>query len=175
SRRLRRLFGGLAAVHERGRLVGQDLLRLVDLGAAERFEAADAAGSPFGVYLPHAGQPRPLLNGTEPGELSYVTYRVPDSGPFREFYSRVLGWTFAPGHVRDGWEVRGTHPMAGVAGGAPQPVTTPMWTVVDVDAAVRRVREAGGTVVAEPSRQSYGVMAECTDDQGGRFYLGTDF
>ena len=47
--------------------------------------------------------------------------------------------------------------------------------VVDVDAAVRRVREAGGTVVAEPSRQSYGVMAECTDDQGSRFYLGTDF
>ena len=151
------------------------------VGAPRRFpvgdgiEAADAAGSPFGVYLPHAGQPRPLLNGTEPGELSYVTYRVPDSGPFREFYSRVLGWTFAPGHVRDGWEVRGTHPMAGVAGGAPQPVTTPMWTVVDVDAAVRRVREAGGTVVAEPSRQSYGVMAECTDDQGSRFYLGTDF
>ena len=71
--------------------------------------------------------------------------------------------------------MRRTHPMAGVAGGAPQLVTTPMWTVVDVDAAVRRVREAGGTVVAEPSRQSYGVMAECTDDQGSRFYLGTDF
>jgi predicted enzyme related to lactoylglutathione lyase len=47
-----------------------------------------------------------------------------------------------------------------------------MWTVADVDDAVRRVREAGGAVLQEPSRQSYGVMAECTDDQGGRFYLG---
>jgi predicted enzyme related to lactoylglutathione lyase len=44
--------------------------------------------------------------------------------------------------------------------------------VSDIDAAVTRVREAGGTVLAEPSRQPYGLMAECTDDQGGRFYLG---
>ncbi len=150
------------------------------VGAARRFpigdgiEATDAAGSPFGVYLPDADQPRPLLNGTEPGELSYVTHQVPESAPFREFYSRVFGWTFAPGHVTDGWEVHGTQPMAGVAGGSAHPVTVAMWTVADVDAAVRRVREAGGTVIAEPSRQSYGVTAECADDQGGRFYLGTN-
>ena len=35
-----------------------------------------------------------------------------------------------------------------------------------------RVREAGGTVLQEPSRQPYGLTAECTDDQGARFYLG---
>ena len=151
------------------------------LGASRRFPvgdgmvATDAADNPFGVYLPQAGQPRPLRNGTGPGELSYVTHLVGESAPFREFYSQVLGWTFEPGHVADGWEVRGTQPMAGVAGGSAQPVTVAMWTVADIDAAVRRVREAGGTVIAEPSRQSYGVMAECADDQGGRFYLGTDF
>jgi predicted enzyme related to lactoylglutathione lyase len=48
----------------------------------------------------------------------------------------------------------------------------PMWTVSDIDAAVTRVREAGGTVIQEPSQQPYGRTAECTDDQGGRFYLG---
>jgi predicted enzyme related to lactoylglutathione lyase len=48
----------------------------------------------------------------------------------------------------------------------------PMWTVEDVDAAVARVREAGGTVIDEPSQQSYGRSALCTDDQGTRFYLG---
>jgi predicted enzyme related to lactoylglutathione lyase len=47
-----------------------------------------------------------------------------------------------------------------------------MWTVEDVDAAVARVREAGGTVIDEPSRQPYGKTAQCTDDQGSRFYLG---
>ena len=50
--------------------------------------------------------------------------------------------------------------------------TVPMWTVEDVDAAVARVREAGGTVIEEPSQQPYGKTAQCTDDQGGRFYLG---
>ncbi|MBN9633889.1 MAG: VOC family protein, partial [Actinobacteria bacterium] len=52
-------------------------------------------------------------------------------------------------------------------------VAVPMWTVTDVDAAVARVREAGGTVIDEPSRQPYGMSALCTDDQGARFYLGT--
>ena len=51
-------------------------------------------------------------------------------------------------------------------------VTVPMWTVADIDAAVARVREAGGTVIDEPSQQSYGRSALCTDDQGTRFYLG---
>jgi predicted enzyme related to lactoylglutathione lyase len=47
-----------------------------------------------------------------------------------------------------------------------------MWTVADIDAAVARVREAGGTVLQEPAQQPYGITAECTDDQGSRFYLG---
>jgi predicted enzyme related to lactoylglutathione lyase len=47
-----------------------------------------------------------------------------------------------------------------------------MWTVADIDVAVERVREAGGTILQPPSQQPYGRMAECTDDQGGRFYLG---
>jgi predicted enzyme related to lactoylglutathione lyase len=37
---------------------------------------------------------------------------------------------------------------------------------------VARVREAGGTVVQEPSQQPYGRTAECIDDEGGSFYLG---
>jgi predicted enzyme related to lactoylglutathione lyase len=47
-----------------------------------------------------------------------------------------------------------------------------MWTVADIADAVARVREAGGTVLEEPSRQPYGMSALCTDDQGTRFYLG---
>ena len=134
--------------------------------------ATDPAGTSFAVFEPAPGIARPELNGTGPGELSYITYEVPDSRVFRAFYSGLLFWTFEPGRIDDGWQVQGTHPMAGVAGGSTQAVTVQMWTVDDIDAAVTRVREAGGTVIEEPSTQSYGRSAQCTDDQGTRFYLG---
>ncbi len=134
--------------------------------------ATDSQGTAFAVFQPVPGEPRPALNGTGPGELSYITYEVTDSTAFKAFYSRVLFWTFEPGRIQDGWQVEQTHPMAGVAGGSTQQVTVPMWTVEDVDAAVARVREAGGTVIEEPSQQAYGKSAQCTDDQGTRFYLG---
>jgi predicted enzyme related to lactoylglutathione lyase len=134
--------------------------------------ATDSQGTAFAVFQPAPGEPRPALNGTGPGELSYITYEVTDSTAFKAFYSRVLFWTFAPGRIQDGWQVEQTHPMAGVAGGSTQQVTVPMWTVADVDAAVARVREAGGTIIEEPSQQAYGKSAQCTDDQGTRFYLG---
>lgn len=134
--------------------------------------ATDSAGASFGVFRPSLGTARPALNGTGPGELSYITYQVPDSAAFKAFYSRFLFWTFEPGRIDDGWGVQGSHPMAGAAGGSAEAVTVPMWTVADIDAAVARVREAGGTVIEEPSQQSYGKSALCTDDQGTRFYLG---
>lgn len=134
--------------------------------------ATDSQGASFGVYQPNQSQPRPDLNGSGPGELSYITYQVPDSTAFRAFYSRLLFWTFEPGRIDDGWQVQQTHPMAGVAGGSAMPVVVPMWTVADIGAAVARVREAGGTVIEEPSQQSYGSSALCTDDQGSPFYLG---
>lgn len=157
-----------AAITEAGGVAGD--VRQTDYGAV--LDATDPHGAAFAVFEPPAGRKRPEINGSGPGELSYVTYQVPDSADFREFYGRVLGWTFEPGRVADGWQVTGTHPMAGAAGGSASRATVPMWTVPDIDAAVARVREAGGTVLAEPARQPYGVTAECADDQGGRFYLG---
>jgi uncharacterized glyoxalase superfamily protein PhnB len=135
-------------------------------------DATDPAGTAFAVYQPIGDDPRPALNGTGPGELSYVTFQVADSASFRQFYGRVLGWSFEPGRIDDGWEPRSVHPMTGVAGGTAEQMTVPMWTVTDVGAAVERVRAAGGTVIEEPSQQSYGSSALCVDDQGVRFYLG---
>jgi predicted enzyme related to lactoylglutathione lyase len=45
--------------------------------------------------------------------------------------------------------------------------------VADVEAAVARVLEAGGSVIDAPTRQPYGMSALCADDQGARFYLGS--
>jgi uncharacterized glyoxalase superfamily protein PhnB/catechol 2,3-dioxygenase-like lactoylglutathione lyase family enzyme len=135
-------------------------------------DATDPAGTAFAVYQPTGHDPRPALNGTGPGELSYVTFQVADSASFREFYGRVLGWSFDRGRIDDGWEPRSVHPMSGIAGGSAEQVTVPMWTVADIVSAVERVREAGGTVIEGPSQQSYGSSALCVDDQGVRFYLG---
>ncbi|MGU3497875.1 VOC family protein [Mycobacterium sp. C31M] len=135
-------------------------------------DAVDPSGVDFAVFRPTPGTPRPALNGTGPGELSYITYYTRDSAAFRSFYSRFLFWTFETGRVEDGWAVQNSQPMAGLAGGSSAPATVPMWTVADIDAAVARVRAAGGTVIEEPSVQSYGKSALCTDDQGARFYLG---
>jgi uncharacterized glyoxalase superfamily protein PhnB len=135
-------------------------------------DATDSQGTAFAVFEPVPGEPRPALNGAGPGELSYITYEVTDSAAFKAFYSRVLFWTFEPGRIDDGWGVQQTHPMAAAAGGNAAQITVPMWTVDDIVAAVARVREAGGTVIEEPSQQPYGMTARCTDDQGTRFYLG---
>jgi predicted enzyme related to lactoylglutathione lyase len=141
-----------------------------DYGAV--LDATDPAGRPFAVYRPNPNTGRPQLNGAGVGELSYVTYEVGDSAAFRDFYGRVMQWSFEPGRIEDGWQITETHPMAGVAGGSAEATTVPMWTVADINDAVARVREGGGTVISEPTRQPYGVMAECRDDQGCRFYLG---
>jgi uncharacterized glyoxalase superfamily protein PhnB len=162
------LTGARQAILDGGGTVGE--VQQFDFGTV--LDATDPAGAAFAVFQPLPGEPRPALNGSGPGELSYITYEVADSTAFKAFYSQVLFWTFEPGRIDDGWGVAQTHPMAGVAGGSAARVTVPMWTVEDVDAAVARVREAGGTVIEEPSERPYGRMAQCTDDQGTRFYLG---
>ena len=84
-------------------------------------------------------QPRPELNGSGPGEVSYITYEVTDSAAFKAFYSRVLFWTFEPGRIDDGWQVEQTHPMAGVAGGS-----TATGDRADVDCRGHRRRGGAG-------------------------------
>ncbi|MGV0642540.1 VOC family protein [Mycolicibacterium sp. XJ2546] len=162
------LAGARQSILDGGGSVGD--VQEFDFGAV--LNATDPAGAPFAVFEPAPGTRRPKLNGAGPGELSYITYQVPDSTAFKAFYSRMLFWSFEPGRVEDGWGIQHTHPMAGLAGGATESVTVPMWTVEDVDAAVTRVVEAGGTVLDAPSQQSYGKSALCADDQGTRFYLG---
>lgn len=108
--------------------------------------------------------------GTE-GEVAYLTMNVVDSARARAFYGAVLGWTFEPGHVEDGWRAHGSSPMTGLHGGHEQTMLEPMYRVGDIAAAVERVRAAGGTAT-DPERRPYGIESHCTDDQGASFYLG---
>ena len=45
--------------------------------------------------------------------------------------------------------------------------------VEDADAAARRVRELGGTVIVEPFDFTFGRMVEVEDPHGARFLLTT--
>jgi uncharacterized glyoxalase superfamily protein PhnB len=133
-------------------------------------DCVDDQGMAFAVYEPRPDNARPAPNGTRHGDLAYVTFEVADSTRARAFFGTVLGWRFDPGRIEDGWNVDGPAPMAGLAGGGAG-VSTPMWRVDDIGAAVGRVRAAGGTAM-EPAPQPYGLASECVDDQGTRFWLG---
>jgi predicted enzyme related to lactoylglutathione lyase len=139
-------------------------------------ECTDNQGTRFAVHqYPAAGQPGAIAAGPaaapRDGDLAYITFEVADSRLARDFYGAVLGWRFAPGSIADGWQVEGTTPRAGLSGGHAEATTVPMWRVADLQATVGRVRAAGGTA-AEPRQEPYGLTADCTDDQGTRFYLG---
>ena len=139
-------------------------------------ECTDDQGTRFAVHqYPAAGQPGPAAAAPaaapHDGDLAYITFEVVDSRRARDFYGAVLGWRFTPGRVADGWQVEGTTPMAGLVGGHAEATTVPMWRVADLREAVGRVRAAGGTAT-EPRQEPYGLTADCTDDQGSRFYLG---
>jgi predicted enzyme related to lactoylglutathione lyase len=135
----------------------------------------DDQGVDFAVFEPPDGtnRDRPgAATGSRDGDLAYVTMEVRDSARTRAFYGSVLGWRFAPGRVEDGWQVDDVVPMTGLQGGHSLATTVPLYRIDDIDAAVDRVRAAGGTA-SEPQAQPYGITAECVDDQGTRFYLGS--
>lgn len=137
-----------------------------------RADCTDDQGTEFAIHeVVGGGTERPPANGRQPGDLSYLTLEVVDTAKARAFYAAVLGWTFRPGRIEDGWQVQDTVPMIGLSGGHRRATAVPMWWVADIDRAVAAVRAAGGSAT-EPQRQPYGLTSECTDDQGSRFYLG---
>lgn len=130
----------------------------------------DPEGVSFTVYEPAGDQPRPSLNGAGNGDLSYITHEVGDQARARAFYGRLLGPAYGEGRDEGSWTDDDPRPMWGMPGGL-DGTRVPMWRVDDIVDAVARVRAAGGDST-EPLQRPYGLMAECTDDQGGRFYLG---
>jgi predicted enzyme related to lactoylglutathione lyase len=140
-------------------------------------DCVDADGVRFAVHQPPAAAPGAEgvpsaatgLAGRD-GDLIYVTLEVADPARTLAFYGAVLGWRSHPGRTPGGWQVEGTTPMIGVSGGHAEVAGVPVWQVTDVAAAVGRVRAAGGTST-EPHAEPYGLVAECTDDQGTRFSL----
>jgi len=154
--------------------------RAVAAGATLEREVADAPYGRTGVVLDPAGhrwmvQTPPAGTGStagagRPADVGYQTLYVPDVERTKSFFGEVLGWTYAAGAAEGGWEAQGVVPMTGLMGGAPRPEVQLCFRVDDVRDGVRRVTAAGGTA-QEPQDKPYGLLAECSDDQGMRFQL----
>jgi uncharacterized glyoxalase superfamily protein PhnB len=130
-------------------------------------EEATAAGF---EYLPGPGEEAShdhQVKHHEVGDLYYFTLPTPDLARAQAFFGAVLGWQFGAdperGHVDNI-----SAPPGGLREGHG---TYDLWFVVhDIEAAVAKVRELGGTST-DPVLYDSGWAAECTDDQGTRFCL----
>jgi predicted enzyme related to lactoylglutathione lyase len=131
------------------------------VAATRRRGASDAAEhqAPVGARVPR------------PGDVGYASLQVPDIGRAAAFYAAVFGWEYEPSPNPRARQVPGATPPQGLWGGQPRTTLFCSFVVDDAAAAAARVRAAGGQA-GDPIQRPYGLVAECTDNQGTRFYLG---
>jgi predicted enzyme related to lactoylglutathione lyase len=102
------------------------------------------------------------------GDIGYASLWVPDIGRAAAFYAAVFGWAYGPSHNPHARQVPGVAPPQGLWGGQPRSTLFCSYVVDNAVAAAARVRAAGGQA-GDPIRRPYGLVAECTDNQGTRF------
>jgi uncharacterized protein len=136
-------------------------------GGGRQAVLADPAGAVFSVWEPRERRGAQVVN--EPGAWSMSALSTGDAEGAKRFYSELFGWDTRSFEMGGGEITMFTVP--GYVGGEPQqPVARdvvavtvppsgdedapPTWTVdfwvADVDAAVRKVSDAGGEVLAAP-------------------------
>ncbi len=104
------------------------------------------------------------------GDVANATMLARDADQARMFYETVLQVPFTAGHPGT-WRAGATRPpLAIVPSHGAEPQVQLSYRVDDIAAAVERVRAAGGRA-DEPTRRRFGLLAECTDDQGTTFRL----
>jgi len=108
-------------------------------------------------------------------QLSYWVLPVADTERAVAFFSAVLGWEFSEPGSMGGRHVLDSEPWGGIgpaeSGGPSAPRLA--FSPDDLDAAIARVRDLGGTATESAEASGYGRWVECTDDQGTAFALFT--
>jgi uncharacterized protein len=147
---------------------------VMDVG--RMFIAVDPGGAIFGVWQARAHTGVGLAN--EPGSLTWSENMSRAYEANKTFYAAVFGYSYGDIGAEgmnystldlDGRQVGGIGEI-----GADQPAETPAYwgtyfAVADTDAAVAKVVELGGSVVAPAWDSPYGRMAMVSDDQGAMF------
>jgi uncharacterized protein len=110
------------------------------------------------------------------GEPSFFSIGVRDAERGRAFYERLFGWQMQ--QERNGFSIATAGAPGGIHGGDPEASPYLFFRVDDIDAALDRVRELGGSVeevdhddddAATAAR--FGRFKLCRDDQGSWFGL----
>jgi predicted enzyme related to lactoylglutathione lyase len=110
------------------------------------------------------------LQDARQGDIGYLSLQVPDVERAANFFGAVLGWSYEPGSGPQGRHIMGASPHHGIWGGQARSNVLLCYFVYDVDAALQRVRTAGGSAET-PSDEPYGRVANCVDDQGLEFAI----
>jgi predicted enzyme related to lactoylglutathione lyase len=104
------------------------------------------------------------------GEPSHFEVGVPDAARAKRFYGELFRWSFETTHGENAWIE-----TPGVRGGLHDQDEARnivlYFSVADIDAAVRRVRELGGIADEPGPPEPGGRFAACRDDQGLVFGL----
>jgi len=139
---------------------------------------ADPAGAMFCVWQPRAHIGAQRVN--DPGCFTWNELQIRDAETAADFYAALFGWETEP-IEESGKLVYVTIRNAGRTNGGIMPMTEqrgdapPHWlvyfTVPSSDAAVGKVRELGGEVLAGPLDLGAGRIAVVSDPQGAVFAL----
>ena len=125
----------------------------------------DPFGHRWHLLRPPAGTTR-----LRQGDVANVALRAPDPQRAKDFYAAVLQVPFAETHPGS-WRTEETRPPFAIL---PSPDEEPhvhaSYRVDDITAAVERVAAAGGHA-DDPKRVAFGLLAQCTDNQGTTFHL----
>ncbi|MDK1471938.1 VOC family protein [Streptomyces sp. 549] len=149
--------------------------------------AAWAAGPDEAVFGIWQGEvTRRWEVGGRSGSTAWLELRTRDPFASALFYGGVFGWDTQHSERFDirfeddrvVLRIAGRR-VAQISGGADRSAATrhswPQWhvhfQVADVPRAVRRVQEAGGSLVTPPHRGPAGTVAACRDREGGLFHL----
>ncbi|MGQ1798780.1 VOC family protein [Kocuria oceani] len=147
---------------------GTQLMGPTDIGPLGRMGVwRDPAGAVFGMW--QSGEHIGFETVDVPGAVVWCDLTTPDHRTARDFYAAVFGYhyeeTGGDGVSYATFTVpRGDRPAGGIGGTDPAAQDAPsVWSVCfqveGVDAAVDRVRAAGGSVVEEPFDFAYGRLA----------------
>ena len=157
--------------------VDEVVARCFDGGAQVDRAPADNPYGRAGVIIDPFGHRWMLMAPTPPpdrreGDAGYVSLWVPDATEAAEFFAAVLGWEYQPA---DPAQPRSRHLVDralhhGIQGGVDDATLFCCYAVADLDAALDRVRAAGGRA-EDPTDEPWGRTATCSDDQGRRFAL----
>jgi uncharacterized protein len=170
-----------AAAAEAKELGGKVLYQPTDIPEVGRFAVIqDPQGAVIAIFTPREGAPAP--EGTpRPGQFSWHELTTTDYPAALDFYGRIFGWHKTSEFDMGGMGLyqmygQGEQTYGGMFNKTPDMPVPPNWLcyiqVEDVDQAVARVTQLGGTVINGPMEVPGGDrIAQCFDPQGAAFAL----